>query len=81
MGFALTDHAWAHLARVKISAEIPDEDVLNFWAADQTKRAEVAKWLAATGARALVTRGVPGTAMSMGWSRVGDTDYYVLALQ
>lgn len=30
MGDALSDHAWAHMARVKISAEIPDEDTLGF---------------------------------------------------
>ena len=80
MGDALMDHAWAHLARVKISAQIPDEDALSFWAAAQRDRVEAAKWLAATGARALVTRGVPATAMSMGWRRVGGTEYYVLML-
>jgi hypothetical protein len=80
MGDALMDHAWAHLARVKISAQIPDEDALSFWAAAQTERVEAAKWLAVTGARALVTRGVPATAMSMGWRRVGGTEYYVLML-
>ena len=81
MGYALVDHAWAHLARVKISAEIPEEDTLSFWAADQTERAEATRWLAATGAKVLVTRSVPSTAMSMGWRSVRDTDYYVLVLQ
>ena len=80
MGDALSDHAWAHMARVKLSAEITDEDTLGFWAADQAERAEAVKWLAATGAKALVTRGVPSTAVSMGWRRVGDTEYYILML-
>jgi hypothetical protein len=81
MGDALTNHAWAHLARLKISSEIPAEDVLGFWAADQAKRVEALAWLAATGAKVLVTRAVPSTAMSMGWRRVVDTDYYVLILR
>ena len=81
MGDALTHHAWAHLARVRISAEIPEEEVLNFWAADRTQRAEAMKKLAATGARALITRDVPSTAMSMGWRRIADTDYDVIDLR
>ncbi|MFZ3217037.1 MAG: glycosyltransferase family 39 protein [Candidatus Acidiferrales bacterium] len=80
LGYALIDHAWAHMARVKISAEIPDEDVSSFWAASEEQRAAALAWLAATGAKALVTRGVPGTAISMGWKRVDDTDYYILQL-
>jgi hypothetical protein len=80
MGYGLTDHAWAHLARVRISAEIPAEDMLSFWAADQDQRAEVEKWLATTGARVLVTREVPETAAFMGWKKVGDTEYFILPL-
>lgn len=80
MGEALTDVSWAHLAHVHIAAEIPQEDVLTFWTADRAERAQAIKWLASTGAKVLVTRGVSDTAMSMGWRRVGDTDYYILAL-
>jgi hypothetical protein len=80
MGDTLSDHTWAHLARVKLVAAIPEEDVLTFWAADQSERLEVLRWLAATGAKVLVTRGVPATALSIGWRKIGDTDYYVLQL-
>jgi hypothetical protein len=80
MGDTLSDHAWAHLARVKLVAAIPEVDVPTFWAADQSQRLEALRWLAATGAKVLVTRGVPTTALSMGWQKIGDTDYYVLQL-
>lgn len=80
MGYALTDHAWAHFALVKIAAEIPDEDVSGFWAAGESQRLETLDWLATTGAKVLVTRDVPRTGMSMGWKRIGETDYYALAL-
>jgi hypothetical protein len=56
MGNTLTNHAWAHLGRVKIVAEIPEEDVL-FWAASQFDRENVFHWLAATRAKILLTRG------------------------
>lgn len=80
MGETLIDHVWAHLARVTVAAEIPKEDIPTFWAADQAEKLQALEWLATTGAKVLVTRNVPSTAMSAGWRRIGDTDYYVLAL-
>jgi len=80
MGYALVDHAWAHLARVRISAEIPEEDVLNFWASDEKNRQEVINWLSSTTAKALITRNVPDSAIPMGWTKVAETNYYILSL-
>jgi hypothetical protein len=80
MGYALGDHGWAYVAGVKIASEIPLEETASFWAADHERRDEVLDWLASTGARVLVTRDVPKTAMEMGWRKVGDTDYYVIWL-
>ena len=80
MGYALVDHAWAHLARVHISAEIPEEDVLNFWASDKQERQDVINWLSSTAAKTLIAKNVPDSAMPMGWMRVADTDYYILTL-
>jgi hypothetical protein len=80
MGYALIDHEWAHLARLKVVAEIPEADVSNFWASAQTERVKAIQWLASSGARVLVTRNVPESAMSMGWTTVPDTDYCILKL-
>jgi hypothetical protein len=80
MGYALVDHAWAHLARVRISAEIPEEDILNFWASDIKERQDVINWLSGTTAKVLITKNVPETAMPMGWMRVADTNYYILRI-
>jgi hypothetical protein len=66
MGDALSDHGWAYVAGVKIAAEIPLEDTLSFRGADREQRDEALNWLASTGARVLVTRDVPNTAMPMG---------------
>jgi hypothetical protein len=69
MRYALTDHGWAHLARVSIAAEIPEEDVLTFRGADGTERLNALNCVAATGAKALVTRNVPVSSRSMGWTQ------------
>jgi hypothetical protein len=71
MGDALSDHGWAYVAGVKIAAEIPLEDTLSFWGADREQRDEAWNWLASTGARVLVTRDAPNTAMPMGWRKSG----------
>jgi hypothetical protein len=71
MGEALSDHGWAYLAGVEIAAEIPWEDTLSFWGADRKQRDEALNSLASTGARVLVTRDVPNTAMPMNWRKSG----------
>jgi hypothetical protein len=80
MGDALLDHGWAYIAGTKIVAEVPPEDITNFWAADASQKQDVLAWLASTGAKAVVTHSVPDTAMAMGWQRVPQTDYYLLPL-
>jgi hypothetical protein len=80
IGYALIDHAWAHLARVRIATEIPEPDVPNFWASQERQRTEAIDWIAFTSAKVVVTRNVPSSAMSMGWTRIGETDYYVLKI-
>jgi hypothetical protein len=80
MGYALTDHGWAHLARVRIVSEIPAEDVLGFWSAGQEQQNDVAKWLEGRKAKAMITRDAPPVALSRGWRKIPGTEYYVLLL-
>jgi hypothetical protein len=81
MGYTLADSSWAYLAGVRISAEIPREDVSNFWAGTHEQQEEVLSWLRWADAKALVTRDVPEPAMWMGWRRVGNTQYWILSLR
>jgi hypothetical protein len=80
MGNALIDHGWACAAGVRIVSVIPQEDVLSFWAADESQHVEAANWLLSNAAKVLVTHGVPPSALSMGSRKAGDTDNYVLTL-
>jgi hypothetical protein len=79
---------WARLARAKIVAEIPRDAVADFWAADEQGRGRAVAALAATGARIVVLSprvrphdGPAAWVETMGWWRVGTTDYHALPLQ
>jgi hypothetical protein len=80
MGDGLTDHAWAYFANVSIVAEIPEEDVATFWAANPGQKHQVLSWLSSAGAKVLVTKNVPGSALSPAWQPVPRTAYYILKL-
>lgn len=72
---------WAHLAGVRISAEIRRDKVLNFWQADSTLRAEVINAFARTGAKAIVAEKPPPGIDLPGWQKLRNTDYYVYILR
>jgi hypothetical protein len=70
---------WARLARVKIVAEVPDEEA--FWKLDTEEGARVMQALASTRARVVVARAIPDAARNVGWTRVGSTTYYQYRLR
>jgi membrane-associated protease RseP (regulator of RpoE activity) len=72
---------WARIARVRVVAEIPSrEDAARFWASDSSERARVTALLEATGARGVVTNGIPSWARRDSWRALGSTGYYLLPL-
>ena len=72
---------WARSDKLRIIAEIPTEDVRNFWAADVAVKKEVMQRLARAGARWVVANNVPVWASSEGWQKIDGTDYYIYSLQ
>jgi hypothetical protein len=74
---------WAYLARVKIIAEIyywpnlPDTLANNFWKADPVTQERVIQAFAKTGARAIVSQSAPPSGSAAGWSRAGNSQYYL----
>ena len=80
LGETITDHVWAYLAHVSVVAEIPKQDVDSFWAASEAQKEYAMAWLAKTGAKVLVTRDVPASAIATGWVNVRQTDCYILEL-
>ena len=67
---------WAHLAEVRIIAEIPGEGE-SFLAADFLKRSEALNKFLELGAKAVVTKNAAVAHSTEGWQQVGQTQYYV----
>jgi hypothetical protein len=80
---------WAHLAHVRIVAEIPSRgpyheitagDTDRFWSADAATQARVFDALRKAGAKAVVTDEAPACAPASGWKRISDANHHVLLL-
>ena len=74
------DANWAHLAQVRIVAEIPRRDEHDFWAANEAIRSQALSTFGKTGAKLIVADRVPSYASTFGWERIGTTGYYVYVL-
>jgi hypothetical protein len=72
-----TIHYWAHLAEVKIVAEIPVDSVPDFWESNRETQSQVLLAIARTGAKAVVARDVPRVFWGRGWRQVPGTFYYI----
>lgn len=72
---------WARLARLRIVAELPVDQVESFWALDEAGQGEVMRALAQTGARvAVATEGLPGSVHDEAWRQLGNTDQFAFVL-
>ncbi len=71
------DAYWAHLAGVRIIAEIPGKDQTRFLAADSAKKREILGKFAEAGAEAVVTKDAAVAKSMDGWREIGGTQYYV----
>lgn len=71
------DAYWAHLAGVRIIAEIPDEEQTNFLAGDSFKKREALHKFSELGAKAVVTKNAAVAHSMEGWQEVGQTHYYL----
>jgi len=74
---------WAHLARLKIVAEVPAKDVPLFWAAGTDVQAQILEMFAQSGAKAVVTDALPADPSSLppDWEKLGNTGYFVRVVQ
>lgn len=68
---------WAHLAGVRIIAEIPEREQMSFLAADAVRKREALQKFEEVGAKAVVTKNAAVANSMEGWQEVGQTHYYV----
>jgi hypothetical protein len=68
---------WAHLAGVKIIAEVPENDQKRFWAADSASKEEALRKFSELGVKAVVLKNSSAEQSIDGWQQVGQTHYYV----
>jgi hypothetical protein len=71
------DAYWAHLAGVRIVAEIPAKDQSEFIAADAEKKSEIFDKFVQVGAEAIITKDAAVADSMQGWQKIGATRYYI----
>lgn len=71
------DAYWAHLAGVRIIAEIPQPDEGSFVSADSMCKQAILVKFSDLGARALITDNAAVARSSEGWRPLGNSGYYV----
>ena len=68
---------FARLARLRIIAEIPDDQAESFWLADPATRSAAVEAIRKTGAKAIIAEWVaPGAAVN-GWQRIGNSQHFI----
>jgi len=76
----VAESQWARLASVKIVAEIPLGNENIFWTADPETKQKVFRILGGTGAKMLITKNPPPSALGECWIPLGNTPFYAYSL-
>jgi len=69
--------SWAHLAGVRIIAEVPESELQRFTAADAERRQKVLALFSSVGARAVVTRNADAANAADGWRQIPGTHHFI----
>jgi hypothetical protein len=77
----VAESQWARDAGLKIVAEIPLGDENVFWAAGPPTKENVFRILASTGAKMVITKNPPPSALNEGWLPLGNTSFYAHRLE
>ncbi|HYL86177.1 MAG TPA: hypothetical protein VE263_18275 [Candidatus Angelobacter sp.] len=72
-----TDAYWAHLAGVRIVAEIPGVEQARFIAADTARRQQVLGLFVSVGARTVITRNADAANPADGWRQIPGTHHFI----
>jgi hypothetical protein len=70
---------WGRLAKVRIVASSPEDT--DSWLQDPNTRSKALAVFASTGAKIIVAGKAPPPGSADGWKRIGQSQYYLYALQ
>jgi hypothetical protein len=71
------DAYWAHLAGVRIIAEIPDSEQAHYVAADASRKQQVLVLFSSIGASAVITKNAAVASSSEGWRPIPGTRHFI----
>src|SRR5437879_13861754 len=71
------EYYWAHLAGVRIIAEIPPKEQTRFIAADAARRQQVLALFSSVGAKAVLTETADVANAADGWRQISGTHYFI----
>ena len=71
------EYYWAHLAGVRIIAEIPPKEQTRLIAADAARRQQVLALFSSVGAKAVLTKNADVANTAEGWRQIPGTHYFV----
>jgi hypothetical protein len=69
--------AWAHLAGARVIAEIPDQELPRFIAADDERKRQILALISSLGAASVVTRNPAVAGTSEGWRPIPGTHFFI----
>jgi hypothetical protein len=78
MGHTTVADYWAHMAGLRIVADVPLEAMQSYWMASPERRVQISSGLSALGVKAIVSAWRP--LVAAGWQPLGNTGYYVQIL-
>jgi hypothetical protein len=78
LGHTTVADYWAHMAGLRIVADVPLEAVQSYWMASPERRVQISSSLSALGVKAMVSASRP--LVAAGWQPLGNTGYYVQIL-
>jgi hypothetical protein len=71
------DAYWAHLAGVRIIAEIPDSEESRYVAADATRKKHILALFSSVGAKAVITKNAAVANPADGWRPIAGTHHFI----
>jgi hypothetical protein len=79
-GYPSPNLYFARLLDIRVVAEVPEEDMDDFWRASPERKREVFALLSGAGVTAVIAEDIPASSASVEWQRISDSRHHILFL-